>query len=114
MIPQLIGNRKSKGFRACERYFKERRIEFQTRDPGDRPLSPRELDTIRGAVTDPLDLINDDSPQYRTRGLQYMEFDPMEEIADDPRLLRQPIVRTDRGVVIEPSTADLDRLLRDG
>ena len=110
MIPQLIGNRKSRAFRACERYCKERNIDFQTRDPKEKPLGPRELETIIAAVASPDELIDQESQAYRKRGLAWMEYDPVEEIVDDPSLMRQPIVRTDRGIAVDPDTSDLDRL----
>lgn len=110
MTPQLIGNPKSRAVRACERYCRERGLEYQTRDPGEKPLGPRELDALLSAVGDPQDLIDTESRPYRDRGLAWQDFDPREELLEDARLLVQPIVRTDRGVAIRPDTAELDRL----
>lgn len=110
MTPQLIGNPKSRGFRACERYCRERRLEYQTRDPGEKPLGARELDAIIAGVGDPAELIDTESRPYRDRGLAWQDFDPREELLEDARLLRQPIVRTDRGVAVDPDARDLDRL----
>jgi arsenate reductase-like glutaredoxin family protein len=110
MTPQLIGSKKAKAVRAAERYCSERRLEYQLRDPREKPLSARELDTIVRALDDPMQLLDTDSKAYRKRGLRWMDFDPIEEVQEDPELLRQPIVRTDRGVAIDPDVATLDRL----
>ena len=114
MTPQLIGNRKSKGFRACERYCKERRLELQTRDPKEKPLGPREIETLVQGMGDPELLVDTESKAYRQRGLQWMDFDPVEELMEHPELLRQPVVRTDVGVAVDPDTATLDRLFQRG
>ena len=107
MTPQIIGTKKSKSFRACVRYCKERGIEFQERDPIEKPLSEGELAAITAAVPAE-EIVDTESKTYKTRGLAWMEYDPVEEVAEDASLLRQPIVRTDAGVVIQPDVADLD------
>jgi len=110
MTPQLIGTKKSKGFRRCERYCRERRIEYQHRDPVAKPLSAGELDRIAEASGGYATLIDKNSATYSERGLSYMEYDAREELTETPSLLRQPIVRTDRGVAIDPDEHELDRL----
>lgn len=110
MTPQLIGTKKTRAFRACERYCKERQIEFQTRDPQEKPLGRRELETIAAGIGNAEALIDTESAAYRKRGLAWMEYDPLEELMDHPELLRQPVVRTDRGVEIAPDRTALDRL----
>jgi arsenate reductase-like glutaredoxin family protein len=110
MIPQLIGTKKTQAFRACERYCKERRLEFQTRDPQEKPLGRRELEAIATAVGDMEALIDTESSAYRKRGLAWMEYDPLEELMEHPELLRLPVVRTDLGVEIAPDRAALERL----
>ncbi len=112
MTPQIIGTKKSAGFRSCVRFCQERGISFQTRDPFDAPLADGELESIllSGGVR-PDDLIDKEGKTYSKRGMAWMEYDPIEEIRADPALLRQPIIRTDRGTVIEPDQSDLERLL---
>ncbi len=111
MTPQIIGTKKSPKFRACERYCRERGIAFQHRDPLDKPLSEGELDAIVSGGIAPEELIDTECQQFHRKGLAYMEYDPLEEIREHPGLLRQPIVRTDRGVALEPDSARLDHLL---
>lgn len=110
VTPQIIGNAKSKGTRACERYCKERGLQYQLRDPADKALGRRELETLARGVGDAAALLDAAGTTYAKRGLAYMEFDAFEELERDPALLRQPIVRTAAGVAIEPTVAELDRL----
>lgn len=110
MTPQLIGTKKSSGFRRCERYCRDRRIDYQHRDPIAKPLSSGELELIARAVGGYQALIDENSGAYATRGLAYMDFDPREELTETPELLRLPIVRTDRGLAIDPDDRELDRL----
>lgn len=110
MTPQIIGTKKSKAFRACERYCRERRIEYQHRDPIEKPLSDGEIAAILSSIDDPNQIIDTESKVYRKRGLAWIDYDPVEEVRETPELLKQPIVRTDRGVAIAPGIEKLDAL----
>lgn len=74
------------------RFFSERRVPYHFRDLTEKGLSPGELENICRTV-DPDELIDTASPQYKKRGMAYMEFDPREEVLEDPLLLNMPIVR---------------------
>lgn len=110
MIPQLIGTKKSAAYRRCERFFKERSINFQSRDPVQKPLSPQELDSVAQRCGGYDALIDRDGPRFAKRGLQWIEFDPAEELREDPQLLRIPILRSDQGTWIDPSEEELKTL----
>ena len=110
MIPQIIGTKRSNGFRRCERYCRERRIEYQSRDPIGTPLCENELEKIASSVGGAEQLIDEESPRFSKLGLAYMEYDTMEELMEHPELLKTPIVRTDVGVAINPDPSELDRL----
>lgn len=110
MTPQLIGTKKSKDSRRIERYFKERRMDFQFLDVARRAPSAGELDQIAARVGGFEKLIDPDSAVYRKRGMQYLDYDPREELLEDAGLLRLPIVRGDRGAAINPDQAELDEL----
>ncbi|MFW5644076.1 MAG: arsenate reductase family protein [Alkalispirochaeta sp.] len=111
MVPQIIGTKKSKGFRACERYCKERGITVQYRDPFENPLSDGEVESILREIGDPQLLIDTTSKAYRARGLAWIDYDPVEELRETPTLLRLPILRTDNGVAIAPDAETLSRFL---
>jgi len=114
MTPQIIGTKKSREFRSCERYCRERGIAFQHRDPLEKPLSDGELESIMsggiGGDITPEDLIDSDSRAFRNKGLAYMDYDPIEELREEPALLRQPIVRTDKGAAVQPDSTVLAKL----
>ncbi|MDA3948054.1 MAG: glutaredoxin [Spirochaeta sp.] len=110
MTPQIIGSKKSRGFRACERYCRERQLSYQHRDPIEKPLSPGELEAILRFVREPADLIDTTAKAYTAKGLAWMDYDPVEEIQENPALLRTPIVRSDAGIAVDPDVATLDHL----
>ena len=68
------------------------------------------MDAILSFVREPTDLIDTTSKAYGAKGLQWMDYDPVEEIQENPALLRTPIVRTDAGTAVDPDVATLDRL----
>ena len=53
------------------------------------------------------ELIDRESKQFKKRKMEYMAYDPREELLEDPLLLKQPILRADNGVAVQP---DQDRL----
>jgi arsenate reductase (glutaredoxin) len=89
---QINGRAKSQETKKAERFFSERRVEYHLRDIVEKPLSPREIETICRSI-DPEDLIDTEGKRYRERGLEFVIYDPRTEIAEDPALLRLPIVR---------------------
>ncbi|MFA7567679.1 MAG: glutaredoxin [Alkalispirochaeta sp.] len=110
MTPQIIGTKKSAAFRSCERYCRERGIAFQHRDPLDKPLSDGEIQSVLQAGFQPEDLIDTESAIFSKKGLAWMDYDPLVELRENPGLLKQPVVRTDRGVSLQPDRKELDRL----
>jgi arsenate reductase len=110
MVPQLIGNRKSRAFRGCERFFRERGIDYQVRDPMERPLGRREIEAIAAGVGGTEELLDTEGVAYRDRGMAWMDYDLMDELLEHPELLRMPIVRGDKGVAIRPDIAALSSL----
>lgn len=94
-----------------ERYLKERNIEFQFVELNERGLAPKELDDVAAAVGGHEALINPASKPYKKRSMEYMAFDAREELLEEPLLLRQPILRCDRGVAVEPDEGRLEELL---
>ena len=81
------------------RFFSERRVEIQNIDLDQKTPGKREMELIiqvAGAEA----LIDQNGKAYRSRGLEYMEFDPVDELNEDPGLLRTPIVRVGRTIVV--------------
>lgn len=96
---QIYGRRKCKATKKAERFFSERGIPYQSVDLDQKAPGARELELFVQAVGAD-ELLDTESKAYRSRGLGYMEFDPVEEIAADPSLLRTPIVRDGRQVSV--------------
>jgi arsenate reductase-like glutaredoxin family protein len=92
MNVQIFGTRKSSDTRKAMRFFSERRIAYHFRDLSEKGLSRGELDNICRTV-DPADIIDAGSPRYKKRGMNYMDFDPIEEVLEDPLLVKMPVVR---------------------
>ena len=100
---QVFGTKKCAETRKAERWFKERRINFQLIDLAQKGPSPGELKKIANAVGGVDKLIDREGKRYLEKGLKYAApTGPRIEQAllDDPLLLRTPIVRAgDRATV---------------
>ena len=81
------------------RFFSERRVEIQNIDLDQKTPGRREMELFIQVVGAEA-LIDQDGKTYRSRGLGYMEFDPVDELTEDPGLLRTPIVRAGRTIVV--------------
>lgn len=96
---QVFGTKKCKDTQKAERFFKERRIPFQFRDLTQKGVSQKELDNIT-QFYELEDLIDKDGKQYSKRNLQYILHDVETELLEDPLLLKTPVVRYNKKVVI--------------
>ena len=96
---QIIGVRGCSDTRKAERYFKERRIQFQFRDLNEKGLAKGELENITRVILLE-ELINREGKQFKKRNLQYMVFNIEEELLNDPFLLKTPIVRNGKEVTV--------------
>lgn len=96
---QIIGRKGSKETRKAERWCTDRSIRYQFVDLDQRPLSVGELGKILQHV-EAEQLIDTESKAYRKGGFAYLEYDPVEEILEDPQLLKSPILRSDHGVAV--------------
>lgn len=89
---QIYGRKKCKETKKAQRFFSERSVPVQLIDLDVKPPAPRELEVFARAIG-PDDLIDPTSKAFRDRGMEYLAYDPIEEISDHPELLRTPIVR---------------------
>ena len=83
MMIQVIGTKKCKETMKALRFLKERGIDFQFVDLKQRCLSPGELKNIAAGV-DPADMVDTRSKRYRERGLEFLVYDPLGELEEDP------------------------------
>ncbi len=99
MTIQIFGTPKCKDTRKAERFFKERGIKVHLVDLRERGVGPGELRSITQAI--PVEeLIDTEGKQYRKRNLQYMKFDIIRELLEDPLLFRTPITRNGHKVTV--------------
>ncbi len=96
---QVFGTKKCKDTQKAERFFKERRVEYQFRDLTQKGISQKELDNIR-QFYELDDIIDKEGKQYSKRNLQYILHDIEEELLEDPLLFKTPVVRSNKKVVI--------------
>jgi arsenate reductase len=93
---QIFGTKKCQETRKTERWFRERRVAVHLVDLGQKAMSAGELRNVAGRVGGIEKLIDREGKRYLDRGLKYAApTGPRIEqmLADDPLLLRTPIVR---------------------
>lgn len=96
---QIFGKSKCFDTKKAERWFKERRIKFQSVDILKYGLSRGELTSVKNAVglEALIDQKHPDAPLLRY--LAYDE-DKLEKLLEDPKLLVTPIVRNGRKATV--------------
>lgn len=96
---QIFGTKKCRDTQKAIRFFKERGVPTQFRDIDEKAPSPGELEDFARAAGGYGGLIDLDGAAAKKRGLQFLEYDPKEELLRDPLLMRTPVVRPRKGVV---------------
>ena len=96
---QIFGKSKCFDTKKAERYFKERRIKFQSVDLLRYGISPREFDSVRRAVG--LENMIDE----KARGAELIRYlardeDKIDKLLEDPSLLKTPIVRNGKSATV--------------
>ena len=97
---QIFGKSKCFDTKKAQRYFKERRIAFQSVDLLDKGISRGELRSVAQALGGLDALIDERHPDAAL--LRYLAYDQdkEEKVLEDPRLLRTPIVRNGRQATV--------------
>ncbi len=99
---QIFGKSKCFDTKKAERYFKERRIHFQSVDLLRFGLSAKEFDSVLRAVGGIDRLIDWDGKQAEITLMRYMD-DPRakeDKVFDNPALMRTPIVRNGKQATV--------------
>ena len=97
---QIYGKSKCFDTKKAQRWFQERRIQFQAIDLPCQGLSPGELQSVQRAAGG-LDALVD--PKHRDAAtLKYLarEEDKQARLLEDPTLLRTPIVRNGKQATV--------------
>ena len=96
---QIFGKSKCFDTKKAERWFKERRIKFQSIDLLRYGMSRGELTSVKNAVGLET-LIDEKAPGAEV--LRYLAYDEdrLEKLFEDPRLLRTPVVRNGKQATV--------------
>lgn len=99
---QIFGKNKCFDTKKAERYFKERRIKFQSVDLIRFGLSGKEFDAVLRGVGGIDKLIDWDSNHPDIALMKYMDDIRAKEdkVFDEPKLMRTPIVRNGKHVTV--------------
>ena len=99
---QIFGKSKCFDTKKAERYFKERRIKFQSIDLLRWGMSGGEFDSVLRAVGGIDSLIDWDKKSPDIDLLRYMgdERDKEDKVFDNPGLMKTPIVRNGRKATV--------------
>ena len=99
---QIFGKSKCFDTKKAERWFKERKIRFQSIDLKKDGFSPREFDSVLRSVGGVDRMIDWNGKSQEITLMKYME-DPRakeDKIYDDPTLIRTPIVRNGKQATV--------------
>lgn len=104
---QIYQNRKNPDVLKAERFFKERRIPFQTVDLKKHKLSPKELELFARAAGAKA-LVDREGKKALERPVAHMSTDSLifSELLEDPAALRSPIVRNGSKVTVGADEAE--------
>ena len=99
---QIFGKSKSFDTKKAERYFKERRIKFQSIDLVRYGMSGKEFDSVLRAVGGIDNLIDWNSKSEAVTMMKYMDDVRAKEdkVFDDPSLMKTPIARTGKQATV--------------
>ena len=96
---QIFGKSKCFDTKKAERYFKERRIKFQSIDLLRFGMSRGEFQSVRAAVGLNA-MLNDKAPGAEVVKYLAYDEDKPEKLMGDPSLLRTPIVRNGKKATV--------------
>ncbi|HTO73528.1 MAG TPA: ArsC/Spx/MgsR family protein [Gemmatimonadales bacterium] len=102
---QIFGTRKDPSTRAAQRFFAERRIKVHFVDLNERAASIGELRRFAQKFGVEA-LLDRDGKRFEALGLRaarYGEEAWLEKLADEPMLLRTPLVRNENRLTIGPA-----------
>ena len=99
---QIFGKTKCFDTKKAERYFKERRVRFQSVDLLRFGLSSKEFDSVLRAVGGIDKLIDWDSKDPEVTLMKYMDdrIAKEDKVFDNPKLMKTPIVRNGKQATV--------------
>ena len=99
---QIFGKNKCFDTKKAERYFKERRVKFQSIDLKKYGMAPKEFDSVLRAVGGIDNLIDWDRKAPEVTLMKYMDDKRAKEdkVFDDPTLMKTPVVRNGKQATV--------------
>ena len=99
---QIFGKNKCFDTKKAERWFKERRIKFQSIDLVRYGMSGKEFDNVLRAVGGVDNLIDWNNKSQEITNMKYMDDKIAKEdkLFDDPGLMKTPIVRNGKQATV--------------
>lgn len=99
---QIFGKSKCFDTKKAERYFKERRIKYQSIDLIRFGMSGKEFDSVLGAVGGIDNLIDWNGKSQQITNMKYMDDKRAKEdiVFDDPTLMKTPVVRNGKQATV--------------
>ena len=99
---QIFGKSKCFDTKKAERWFKERRIKFQSIDLVKYGMAGKEFDSVLRAVGGVDNLIDWDSKSQEVTNMKYMDdrIAKEDKLFDDPSLMKTPIVRNGKQATV--------------
>ena len=99
---QIFGKSKCFDTKKAERWFKERRVKYQSIDLVKYGMSGKEFDSVLRAVGGIDNLIDWDSKSEAVTLMKYMDDKRAKEdkVFDDPRLMKTPVVRNGKQATV--------------
>ena len=99
---QIFGKSKCFDTKKAERWFKERRVKYQSIDLIKYGMSGKEFDSVLRAVGGIDNLIDWDGRQQEITNMKYMDDKTAKEdkVFDDPSLMKTPIVRNGKQATV--------------
>ena len=99
---QIFGKSKCFDTKKAERYFKERRVKFQSIDLIRYGMSGKEFDSVLRAVGGIDNLIDWNSKSQDITLMKYMDDKRAKEdkVFDDPTLMKTPVVRNGKQATV--------------
>ena len=98
---QIFGTKKCFDTKKAERFFKERKIQFQFIDLNEKPMSKGELTSVLRSVNIN-DLINNKSKEYTKLNLNNIRSAEIktELVLKNPKVMNTPIVRNGKEATV--------------
>ncbi|MCX7999506.1 MAG: ArsC family transcriptional regulator [Leptospiraceae bacterium] len=112
LVVQIIGTKKCKDTSKALRYFQERGIKPAFLDLNEKPLSKGELENITRVVNIE-DLLDKTSKEYEKQNLKYMQFNIFEKLLEFPLLLKTPILRYGKKVILGYAPEKFSEIVKD-